>query len=77
MKRESVVNDLREVTGGSAWMSKRKVRTWLGVGDEKLNEFLNGLSSRVNGNRIEYFIGDIADRVMEGVNECEELQKAQ
>ena len=34
------------------------------MGDEKLNEFLKGVDSRVNGNRIEYFIGDIADEVM-------------
>ena len=64
MDNESLKEDLRSFTGGKAWISKRKLRTWLGVGDEKLNEFLKGVDSRVNGNRIEYFIGDIADEVM-------------
>ena len=64
MDKESLKEDLRSFTGGKAWISKRKLRTWLGVGDEKLNEFLKGVDSRVNGNRIEYFIGDIADEVM-------------
>ncbi len=64
MCKESLTEDLRSCTGGKAWISKRKLRTWLGVGDEKLNEFLEGIDSRVNGNRIEYFIGDIADEVM-------------
>ena len=35
------------------------------MGDEKLNEFLEGIDSRVNGNRVEYFIVDVAERVLE------------
>lgn len=64
MDKESLKEDLRSFTNGKAWISKRKLRTWLGVGDLKLNEFLEGVDSRVNGNRIEYFIGDIAEEVM-------------
>ena len=65
MNRDSMVEDLRKFTGGKAWISKRKLRTWLGFGDRKLEDFLIGLKSRVNGNRIEYFIGDVADKVLE------------
>ena len=65
MCKESLTEDLRHYTGGKAWISKRKLRTWLGVGDEKLNEFLEGIDSRVNGNRVEYFIVDVAERVLE------------
>ncbi len=64
MCKESLVEDLRSFTGGKAWISKRKLRTWLGYGDDKLKSFLYGLDSRVNGNRIEYFIGDVAEQVM-------------
>lgn len=64
MCKESLTEDLRSFTKGKAWISKRKLRTWLGIGDVKLNEFLKGVESRVNGNRIEYFIGDIAEQVM-------------
>lgn len=62
MTVESLKEDLRSYTGGKAWISKRKLRTWLGYGDGKLETFINGLESRVNGNRIEYFIGDVAER---------------
>ena len=65
MCKESLTEDLRSCAGGKAWISKRKLRTWLGVGDEKLNEFLEGIDSRVNGNRVEYFIVDVAERVLE------------
>lgn len=69
MEREKLIEDLRRVTGGSAWISKRKLRTWLGMGDEKEKEFIRGLASRINGNRIEFFICDVADRVLEGIYE--------
>lgn len=59
---EALVEDLRRFTGGKAWMSKRMVRTWMGIGDNKLASFLQGTRCRINGNRIEYFIGDIAQK---------------
>lgn len=64
MCKESLTEDLRSFTGGKAWISKRKLRTWMGMGDTKLDEFLKGVDSRANGNRIEYFIGDIAEEIM-------------
>lgn len=64
MSIEGLKEDLRSYTGGKAWISKRKLRAWLGYGDDKLKSFIEGLDSRVNGNRIEYFIGDVAEQVM-------------
>ena len=64
MSIEGLTQDLRSFTGGKAWISKRKLRTWLGYGDNKLKVFTEGLEARVNGNRIEYFIGDVAEQVM-------------
>lgn len=65
MTVKGITEDLRSFTGGKAWISKRKLRTWLGYGDDKLRVFIDGLESRVNGNRVEYFIGDVAERVLE------------
>lgn len=64
MDAASIKADLRECTGGKAWISKRKLRGWLGMGDAKAAVFEEGLKSRRIGNRIEFFIGDVAEKVM-------------
>lgn len=64
---ERLTEDLRRFTGGKAWISKRKLRTWLGYGDAKLSAFLDGMAFRINGNRVEYFIGDVAKRCAEEI----------
>ena len=67
MDRASVEQSLRQDAYGSAWISVSKLRKWLGVGNEKFKEFTNGMQKRANGNRIEYFIPDVAERVLEDV----------
>ena len=59
---DAIKQDLRDFTGGKAWISKHKLRKWLGVSDTKVNDFVMGMRYRINGAAIEYFIGDIAEK---------------
>ena len=52
------------MSGGKPWISKRKLKKWYGRGDEKLNEFVENIDYRLDGNRIEYFIPDIAAAII-------------
>ena len=67
MDKVSLEKSMSERTNGSAWISVSKLRKWLGVGNDKFKDFTDGLERRVNGNRLEYFIPDVAERIMEKV----------
>lgn len=66
MTRESVERSLTERSYGSAWISSSKLRKWLGVGNDAFRKFSFDLDKRVAGNRIEFFIPDVAAKILEG-----------
>lgn len=68
MDRESLERSLRKETKGSAWISTSKLRRWQGMGNDKFKRFTDGLSKRVNGNRLEFFVPDVVERILQDVD---------
>lgn len=65
MEKSDIEESLRSAANGSAFIGCAKLRKWLGVGQNAFREFVRNIEYRVSGNRKVYFIGDIADRIIE------------
>lgn len=59
------MEDLRATANGSAFISIHQLRKWLGKRHEAVMELVEGLEYLQRGRAKEYFIGDIADAVMQ------------
>jgi len=64
MQKSDLERSLLETTGGKPWISKRKLKAWYGKGDAKLERFIQGIDYRKDGNRIEFFVPDVAIAVL-------------
>lgn len=65
MTLEAIQEDLRQYNGGKGFISQNKLRSWYGQNFKKLQEMLNGLDYMKDGNKKLYFIGDVAEAVMQ------------
>lgn len=61
MEKKILIRSLRETSGGSDFITERKMRTYFGLGQNKTRDFLAGLE-KVEG---KYFIPDVAERILE------------
>ena len=65
MDRKSIEASLRACANNRPFISTRKLREWLGIGNDSFKEWTRGLDRRVMGNRIEFFIPDVATKILE------------
>lgn len=65
MERKEIERSLLDWNKGKPFISKRKLKPWYGKGDAKLEAFVSKLDYRMDGNRKEYFIGDIAKAILD------------
>ena len=65
MDRLGLETSLRMASGNKPFISSARLKKWLGVGEPKFREFVYGMDVRVSGNRRLYFIGDVAEKILE------------
>lgn len=61
MEHKILVRSLTEYNEGKAFVSKNKVRGWLGLGNNKASDLLEGLEQIED----KYFIPDVCRRILE------------
>lgn len=64
MTKQEIVKDLKIATNGSSWISQNKLRKWYGHRFATMQELVEGLDYARVGKSKEYFVGDVADRIM-------------
>lgn len=62
MDKASITKSLREYAGGD-WISKRQVRDYLRCSDKGRDAITDRLDYRLSGNRILYFVPDVAEQI--------------
>lgn len=65
MTKTELEKNLLQFTGGKPWISKRRLKVWYGRGQDKLDRFVENLDYRQEGNRIEYFVTDVAKAILD------------
>ena len=64
MTKKELMEDLRDFTGDSSFITTNQLRKWYGHRHEAVKELVSGLQFLQRGRAKEYFIGDVADAVM-------------
>lgn len=64
MNRNALEEDLRRAANGSSFISQHQLRKWMGQRYTSMKELVEGLDYIKSKRTIEYFVGDVADRVM-------------
>ena len=65
MDKKQLKRDLSQCANNASMISPRKVREYMGLGNAKVAELLNGLDRTKDGNGEKFFITDVADRILE------------
>lgn len=63
MTKAKLEKSLYKRTNGNPWITSNALRAWYGRGYECFKKFVSDLDQRANGNRVEFFIPDVAEKL--------------
>ena len=66
MDKQSLIRDMKQTFEGAGLLTPTQIAKWRGMKWEATNKFLDGLEYTTQGKKKLYFVGDIAQRMIDG-----------